>query len=1251
MRKVKADEEAVVDALIVTAIKEELDAVLGVSTGTVDGSRWRPLESPTGLVLWAREFTTSDGGVLRIAVTQALGMGAVQAVAAAAPLLDLHGVRCLSMCGVCAGRRGDTALGDVIIADRLWTYDVGKRKVGKTDTGRPIALEQGDMEMSLIRPVKWKQAAEHFAIPKNARWLRLRPRSYEVQGEWLLARLAQGDDPATHEDRAVKCFDFPTVLARLRKLGRVQKGKVALTAAGRKWITDKLSSHPDGLPEPAPFRTLVGPLATGSKVMEDPRIFEHLSQSVRKVLGLEMEASGIGTLAGINEVPFAVVMKGVMDHADSDKNDNFKTFAARASAECLIAFIRAHLPAIAERKGARPQKTTPPEALGWKQSKLWQQIEERAGKDDPHAREVRDALEALLPKVARVVARDGARQGDFVLHDPDHAFRVAQTMVDVIPPDVRPHLSVYEIAMLLLAAYVHDIGLSSGLDKVHEHYTHILLGSGALAEREAANLQRWLDNCEAGVDPPLAKRAPTPEQRIQAADLTTLYCRDQHEVWTRDWVMEHLSAHRLGSYVAWLRDLDALCSSHCYGYEVLQSKAFDPVTVGSPGVVVNRRYLACVLRVADVLDFDPERTPEVILQHCRLDPTKGISWARDLHLSFQIRRIEEARADARAHILLSAVLESAYEHRALEVVADDVDRELATCHKLAGEVDLGRGVIAGERLPHRWDLPSSVYRQIQPRPDSYEYIDGAFRPSIRRILEMLSGVALYGATEHAVRELLQNAFDAVKEQVARQRLQETLGGANDPDAVRTIRQAYRIVVRVEEREGRAWLTCDDLGVGMTKAIIAKHLLVSGAARRHDLLELERRCRTKGFSVERTGQFGIGVLSYFMLADEVVIETRRSPDAEDHETNGWRFETGGIGTFGALSKCDRIRGTKVSLRLREEVVSDDDLPASSSRLSGDLDDALRYLPGKLRPREEAFSEGGLAAFCSRLRAYLDATLRYLPCKLLLLVNGEAPLEMEPGWTTPRSSFDQPALGLRSARSRSQSDVEFARLPARERRRIEAEERYWAEIREKMAACLEWEVYEFDLPDAAGRARARLPYFVLPGGVALGFLLLRDTGAGLAVQSLDGRERQDIEFHVPSQVVVESYKGMGISVLDSIGRRAPFTLEIDWTLPAKPSLSRDTCNLGPAGAKAVSWLEGELDNTLHRFLERHRTSPYHTLNWKLSRTAPASEARPTWAVLGRDGFQWRTLDYPIACSEELRLLVEGEEISGWDWCASQ
>jgi hypothetical protein len=61
----------------------------------------------------------------------------------------------------------------------------------------------------------------------------------------------------------------------------------------------------------------------------------------------------IGALAHVQQLSYSIVMKAVMDHADPDKSDNFKPFAARASAEVLIAFLRQNLPLrSAEREGA-----------------------------------------------------------------------------------------------------------------------------------------------------------------------------------------------------------------------------------------------------------------------------------------------------------------------------------------------------------------------------------------------------------------------------------------------------------------------------------------------------------------------------------------------------------------------------------------------------------------------------------------------------------------------------------------------------------------------------------------------------------------------------------------------------------------------------------------------------------------------------------------------------------------------------------
>src|SRR5580704_4624423 len=113
------------DVLIVTAVPDEYAAVLAVDTGALADRPWEARTASTRLEISVRPFVAAGGGVLWIAVTQALGMGGANAVIAAAELIPQHGVRCLAMCGVCAGRRGEVALGDVIVADRMWQYGAG----------------------------------------------------------------------------------------------------------------------------------------------------------------------------------------------------------------------------------------------------------------------------------------------------------------------------------------------------------------------------------------------------------------------------------------------------------------------------------------------------------------------------------------------------------------------------------------------------------------------------------------------------------------------------------------------------------------------------------------------------------------------------------------------------------------------------------------------------------------------------------------------------------------------------------------------------------------------------------------------------------------------------------------------------------------------------------------------------------------------------------------------------------------------
>ena len=183
------------------------------------------------------------------------------------------------------------------------------------------------------------------------------------------------------------------------------------------------------------------------------------------------------------------------------------------------------------------------------------------------------------------------------------------------------------------------------------------------------------------------------------------------------------------------------------------------------------------------------------------------------------------------------------------------------------------------------------------------------------MLELLGGTALYSTRLAAVRELIQNALDAVREQIAWQQLET--GMSQD-----VLAATHMVDLRLETSASGTYLICSDTGVGMTRAIIEDGLLVSGRGRRREVLELEQRCAAAHIPLERTGRFGIGVLSYFMLAGRVGITTTRSSESRPGETTGWRFEVDGLDGFGELTRdTTRVRGTEVRLQLLPEQSED------------------------------------------------------------------------------------------------------------------------------------------------------------------------------------------------------------------------------------------------------------------------------------------------------------------------------------------
>ncbi len=348
------------DVLIITALLDELEAVLALGEGGKDS--WTTAKDGDGFPFHFREIPREDGGdPLRIAAASFDEMGGDAAASRATALIKFLEPVCLAMCGICAGKKKDVFLGDVIVASRVYRYDSGKfAATPRGEDGLRFEEFFHDPKTVNLRD-QWRVDAAYFAREKDwtAELEKTRPLSLETQQQWLLLALLEHEQrgaaaPDKHPDRKKHCPSFTTVRDRLRRRGLLvnKPGVLALTEGGRGHAVDL--SHGEETPKDPGFRIHVGAIATGGVVQKDPELFDRLEKIERKTLGAEMEAVAIGRVGETLGRP-TLIVKAVSDYGDEDKDDAFRKFAAHASAQVLIQLLLRNLEPVAQQFEDEPE--------------------------------------------------------------------------------------------------------------------------------------------------------------------------------------------------------------------------------------------------------------------------------------------------------------------------------------------------------------------------------------------------------------------------------------------------------------------------------------------------------------------------------------------------------------------------------------------------------------------------------------------------------------------------------------------------------------------------------------------------------------------------------------------------------------------------------------------------------------------------------------------------------------------------------
>lgn len=495
-----------------------------------------------------------------------------------------------------------------------------------------------------------------------------------------------------------------------------------------------------------------------------------------------------------------------------------------------------------------------PEAL--KETALWKRLKEGySGADRVAAETLAGQTETLATQASEIMKRNMALHKEYTLHDEVHLFRVAEIAAMILGEAGMDSLNPLETALLILASYFHDIGMAledREIEKLKADRDYQVFAETWLGDHP--NYRECKKQLNSGVcNTAVKERAGEVAAQLKTAVLTD-YIRIHHgeNSWKQILKMSEtdlrweFSGINLGPYVGKLAashtmDLSDIDEKHGYRYDERAGR-YD----------VNMVYLAVILRLADILDFDRERTPDVLYQAMNFTNQVSLTeWEK--HRSITGWEISESR------IRFSAACGHPVYQKTILKFMDWIDVELAGCHECVNR-------FPAEFQKYQLRLPVKTDRsRIAAKDGTYIYYDLEFSISRDEIVSLLMMDELYGSKSLCIRELLQNALDALR---YRKKLLE-----KDHICWEEGKVEFRHYV---DEYGREHVSCRDNGAGMDEHIVTNFLTRVGRSfyKSPEFYKEQAEMKQKGIAFNPCSQFGIGFMSCFMLGNSILIHTRK-----------------------------------------------------------------------------------------------------------------------------------------------------------------------------------------------------------------------------------------------------------------------------------------------------------------------------------------------------------------------------------------
>ena len=455
----------------------------------------------------------------------------------------------------------------------------------------------------------------------------------------------------------------------------------------------------------------------------------------------------------------------------------------------------------------------------------------------------------------------------YSLHDETHSITIINNIVRILGKESIGKLSSIDIWLILEASYSHDIGMVVTSEELVESLSSpdFILFFEELINDESSGLHEFASQFK--IEDKQIQYKGT-HLNLELHDgikfILAEYFRRKHSQRSQEIIASPLKKLSLSSPRGVIPDrifriLGDICASHTKSFEEVLEL---PITeVGIDIEDAHPRFVACLLRIGDLLDLDNNRFSEVMLRTLTKIPVDTLNH-KSKHLSIESFRVDREKIEvvAKCKDYDTANITQHW----FNYLDSEISKQMINWNDIVPSKDLGY-------LPTIGNLKVEL--------ENYEFIDGKNKPKFRvdtdKALGLLQGAGIYDGAYQCIREILQNAVDATLIRIWEEHHREKDFTKPQTSDVLEVVSNYPIKVIIEEKgvesdNKKIHIEIIDNGTGISTNDL-KYLMKTGSSsknrdRRKIIDEMPKW-------MQPSGVFGIGFQSVFMLANVVFIETK------------------------------------------------------------------------------------------------------------------------------------------------------------------------------------------------------------------------------------------------------------------------------------------------------------------------------------------------------------------------------------------